>query len=124
MITFDGWRVPRDFHNDGCTCAPDRLFGIDLLPACEMHDFQCRHLVHDRYMTVQQADWIFRRHLIALGLPPLVARLYWIAVKLARPWRQDRAPLPLRWQPYAQRTVTDEAMLDQLVRRSATEVST
>lgn len=121
MIRFDGWSVPPDFRNDGCTCAPDRWFGIDLRPACEMHDFHARHLVHDRYMTVQQADWIFRRHLIALGLPPLVARLYWLAVKLARPWRRDRAPLLLRWLAYAQRDVNPEQRQDEIVRRTATE---
>lgn len=103
MIKFDGWRVPPDFHNDGCTCAPDRLFGIDLRPACEMHDFQSRYLVRDRYMTVQMADWIFRRHLIALGLPAIVARMYWLAVKIVRPWRHDRAALPEKWVAYATR---------------------
>lgn len=102
-IEFDGWRVPPDFHNDGCTWAPDKWLGLYLRPACEMHDFQSRHLVHDGYLTVQQADWIFRRHLIALGLNPFVARLYWIAVKLARPWRKDRAPLPDRWKAFATR---------------------
>lgn len=107
MITFDGWRVPPEFRNDGCTFAPDWA-GVNLYPACNMHDFQCRHLVHDRYMTVQQADWIFRRHLIALGCPPLIARAYWLAVKVMRPFRDDRAPLPSRWQLYAQRAPLPE----------------
>lgn len=102
-IEFDGWRLPPDFRNDGCTCAPDTVFGVDLLPACEMHDFHSRHLVNDGYMTVQEADWIFRRHLISLGCPPLVARIYWFAVKIVRPFRNDRAPLPDKWRAYAYR---------------------
>lgn len=111
MIEFDGWRVPPDFRNDGCTCAPDQWppkpfnTRVDLRPACEMHDFHARYLVHDRYMTVQQADWIFRRHLIHLGCPPIIARLYWVAVKVMRPWRTDRAKLPARWADYAHRRV-------------------
>lgn len=100
---FDGWRIPPDFRSDGCTLAPDRLFGIDLRPACRMHDFHRVYLVHDRYMTVQQADWIFRRHLIALGCPPIIARLYWLAVKIARPWFMAGKPLPDRWAEYAHR---------------------
>lgn len=31
-------RVPPDFLSDGCSCAPDRLFGVDLTPACRLHD--------------------------------------------------------------------------------------
>lgn len=106
MIEFDGWRVPPDFNNDGCTFAPDWV-RVNLYPACNMHDFQCRHLVYEGILTVQEADWIFRRHLIHLGCPKLVARLYWIAVKLMRPFREDRAPLPFKWKLYASRQMQE-----------------
>lgn len=32
-------RVPPLFRDDGCSRAPDRLFGASLTPACRVHDF-------------------------------------------------------------------------------------
>ena len=101
MIIFEGWRVPNGFSSDGCTFAPDTLFGVNLKPACVLHDFARRHLVHYRALTVSEADALFRRHLKALGAPSWLATLYWFAVKITRPWFQKTQPIPTStWLPY------------------------
>lgn len=99
MIEFEGWRVPPGFRSDGCTFAPDSWFGRDLKPACVLHDFLRRHGV----IPVPEADKLFRRHLIALGAPAWLARIYWLVVKLTRPWFSAVRPLPGNWAEYGYR---------------------
>ncbi len=92
-ITFMGWRVPPGFVSDGCTLAPD--FGWS--NACVMHDFMRRHAV----VSTREADSIFRRHMVALGAPRLVAFLYWLMVRVTGPFFGATKPLPAGWAEYA-----------------------
>lgn len=105
MITFEGWSVPVDFDSDGCTFAPDTWFGVNLKPACVMHDFQRKHVVYYGALTVQEADKLFKRHLRALGAPRLLSHLYWLAVKLARSKFSTTKPMPTTaWNQYLKRS--------------------
>lgn len=104
MNIFHGWVVPEGFVSDGCTCAPDELFGVDLRPACEWHDWARRHLVHYGVMTVQEADKLFKAYLIRLGLPRWCAHLYWLGVKIGRPWFSRTYPVPRpEWLRYVRK---------------------
>jgi len=104
QIIFRGWAVPGGFESDGCTWAPDRLFGVDLRPACVWHDWARRHLVHYRRMTVGEADKLFRDYLVQLGAPKWLARVYWFGVKFMRPWFRATRPLPTdNWRRYLSR---------------------
>lgn len=101
MIEFEGWRVPPGFVSDGCTCAPDAWRGRPLTDACVLHDFLRRHGI----VPTSEADKILRRHLLKLGAPAWLARLYWLSVKLMR-WRFTfTAPLPPAWSGYGHRHV-------------------
>lgn len=91
-----GWRVPDNFRSDGCTFAPDRWFGKDLTPACRLHDFL---RLYD-LVPVEEADRIFYHKLLELGAPRLLARIYWVGVKLLRPFREKPQKLPLWWEQY------------------------
>lgn len=105
MIEFEGWRVPPGFSSDGCTLSPDRPFGINLRPACILHDFARRHLVHYSQMTISEADAMFRRHLKALGAPSWLATLYWFGVKVIRPWFRATQPVPTSaWLEYLKKS--------------------
>lgn len=96
-----GWCPPPDYYNDGCTMAPDSLFGIDLRPACTLHDWLRRHVVHYGGISVRAADAVFRSHLKALGLPSWAATVYWLMVKLFRPWFRRTYPIDRpEWFPY------------------------
>ena len=96
IVVFNGWRVPPGFKSDGCTWAPDEWFGTDLKPACILHDFLRRYAL----VTVQDADRIFHRYLIALGAPRWLARFYWFVVKITR-WRfKHTEKLPYDWSEY------------------------
>lgn len=108
-ISIDGWRVPPGFKSDGCTCAPDRLLGVDLRAACIWHDWARRHLVHYDALTVQQADALFHRLLIELFkrqdllnvATRAIARLYWFGNKLLRARFTATRSLPVpMWRIY------------------------
>lgn len=108
-ISIDGWRVPPGFNSDGCTCAPDRLFGVDLRAACLWHDWARRHLVHYGALTVQEADALFHRFLVELfertdelnRITRAIARLYWFGNKLLRVRFKGTLPIPYEnWRPY------------------------
>lgn len=96
MIEFNGWKVPAAFVSDGCTFVPDSWFGKDLTNACALHDFL---RVYD-LCPIEQADREFHSFLLFLGAPKLLARVYWIGVKLLRPFREDIKPLPTIWEKY------------------------
>lgn len=76
----EGRRPPRSFASDGCTCAPDFLFGCDLRAACLFHDwaYLCGGDERDR----QRADQAFYRNLIRCGLSPTAAGVYYRRVRL------------------------------------------
>ena len=75
--------VPADFPSDGCTLAPDRLFGYDFTDACRLHDYMRRSGLY----SVKDADRLFHRYLKeVVGAPRWLARLYWFAVKITRPF--------------------------------------
>lgn len=92
----ENYPVPEDFQSDGCTCAPDGLFGHDYRPACRVHDFLRAYAV----VSVRDADRYFHRALLDCGAPRWVARLYWFWVKLARPWFARTRELPEAWDDY------------------------
>lgn len=103
-ITWNGWTVPVGFWSDGCTMAPDRLFGTNLRTACIWHDWARRHLVHYGLMAVSEADREFRLFLIHLGAPKCLAWLYWLGSFLLRPFMSGTQPIPTPgWERYLQR---------------------
>lgn len=109
VISIDGWKVPPEFRSDGCTCAPDRLFGVDLRPACIWHDWARRHLVHHGMMTVKMADARLHRFLVELlsrtgqlnAVTRMIARLYWLVAKVLRSRFRATQTVPTRaWDSY------------------------
>lgn len=109
MISIDGWKVPPGFRSDGCTCAPDRLLGVNLRPACIWHDWARRHLVHHGKMTVQMADARLHRFLVELlsragklnAMTRMIARVYWLVSKVLRSRFHATQPVPSRaWVSY------------------------
>lgn len=114
-VLFRGFAVPKEFRSDGCTWAPDRLFGVDLTPACRLHDFLLTYeIVPDR-----DANNIFRDHLKSLGerwipktsftrkfrrqLWAIPVQVYYLIVRLwwLQPFGHRRRPLPAQWRDYA-----------------------
>lgn len=77
---------PRDFGCDGCSFSPDRLFGIELWPACVVHDYHYRAKIYFRRF----ADTCFYYNLLLVcrqqGAPAWLARclawLYWGRVRI------------------------------------------
>lgn len=66
---------PADFQFDGCSCAPDHIAGIDLRPACMLHDWayarlRFRHHETGRRMERERAvaDARFLANLVRCGL--------------------------------------------------------
>ena len=94
VISFEGWRVPIGYQSDGCTCAPDKVLGINISECCIWHDWARHHLVHYKRMTPQEADAHFRRFLKKKGAPSWVATIYWVAVKLFRRRFNKTYPIP------------------------------
>jgi len=95
-ITVGRWTIPKGFVSDRCTWAPDRWFGIDLSPACILHDFLRRYAI----VSVREADRELHAQLLALGAPRWLARFYWFAVKVTRPWFRRTQTLPWAWRSY------------------------
>ena len=101
-VEFRGWRVPDEFRSDGCTL-PFFLFFLSPLltpykDACRLHDWCRRHLVHYRIMTVQDADDLFRLHMIHLGAWGWFARAAWAFVSVTRRFYRRTQPVPdLGW---------------------------
>lgn len=89
-IVFEGWQVPPAFPSDRCTDAPDHWNHHDLRPACALHDFQRRYGL----VPVDDADRRLKRFLMYLGAPHWLAQLYYIGVKLMRPWFMKTEPFP------------------------------
>ena len=78
--------VPPEFVDDGCSSAPDDLFGADLQPACRVHDWRYCTRAHGPGELDQdyrrQADAELARNtraLLPLGLG-WIGWLYWRAV--------------------------------------------
>jgi len=95
-VTIGRWTIPEGFVSDGCTWAPDRWFGVDLSPACLLHDFLRRYAI----VTVREADRELHAQLIELGAPRWLARFYWFVVKITRPWFRRTEALPRKWRAY------------------------
>ena len=79
-------QMPKGFVDDGCSAAPDRIFGRDLRPACRVHDyFYCT-----RAWPAGQMDQAHRERadtLLGAGVRSLLPRglgwlgwLYWCSV--------------------------------------------
>lgn len=46
--------IPRGFVDDGCTAAPDLLFGVDLAWACRIHDWcACTRAHPEGFLTLE-----------------------------------------------------------------------
>jgi len=105
MITFEGYRIPDGFarSSDGCTWGPDKLFGIQMKPACIYHDFLRRYGI----VGVKEADRLFHRFLIHLGVHRAIARFYWFVVKITRWYFKKVQPLPREWEGYRHRHTED-----------------
>lgn len=116
QIEWDGWRVPPKFASDGCSVPfflrPALAIVYALLAmkesryvaACIWHDWARRHLVHYGLMTVQEADWAMRNYLRALGMKKWLAQVFWLGVKIMRPWFRKTRPIPYNsWKPFLQR---------------------
>ena len=104
IVMFDNWIVPAAFQSDGCTIPFGlRTFAKWILdsdkatPACRLHDFLRRHAVWHG-LPVSTADAIFRRALKYYGLKSWQATLYWLFVKLTRPWFSATYKMPPEWQ--------------------------
>jgi hypothetical protein len=86
---------PPGFNSDGCT-VPRFLRGLyaRYTKACRWHDWARRHLVHHKVMTVEEADWEWRRYmkdtaatrgkLYRNTIGRLLPQLAWVFVKLSR----------------------------------------
>lgn len=77
--------VPDAFVDDGCSAAPDRLFRVNLRPACRVHDWLYCTRAHpaghlDQAHRTRADQWLGRwvRALLPLGLG-WVGWLYWRA---------------------------------------------
>lgn len=99
-ITFEGWTVPKGFLTDGCTCSPDKPLGYDIRECCILHDWLRRHVVHYGHITVSEADKVFRRFMKAKGVPSWLATIYWLGVKIMRPFWSRTAPVKPGWFRY------------------------
>lgn len=83
-------QIPREFVDDGCSWAPDRLFGVDLSWACRLHDaLYCTRAHTEGALTShwrRLVDTLLRalvdEALLGHPLRPLVARTYFAAVRL------------------------------------------
>lgn len=80
MIIFEGFSCRSDYSS-GCSFAPDKLLGIDLKPACVLHDYLRLY----GNMSTKKVDSIFYRHLLYLGAPKWLAFIYWLGVRIASP---------------------------------------
>ena len=76
----NGHKVPGHFEFDGCTCAPDKPFGIDIRAACCVHDWEYEQGGSERDRAV--ADRRFYRNMRRLGLGRFTAGVYYRRVRL------------------------------------------
>ena len=72
--------IPDDFECDGCTMAPDIIFGVDLRVACRIHDY--RYSQAENRGHRQKADREFYWNIIKAGGSHRLAFTYWVAVRM------------------------------------------
>ena len=79
------YKAGRDWSTDGCSSAPDRVFGINLLECCAEHDFYYRN---DVGVSRFKADNILRKCIAQkvkekLGIKSwILATLYFTGVRI------------------------------------------
>jgi hypothetical protein len=85
-----GPKPPVWFVGDGCTFAPDRLFGHELTEACRYHDWAYRC---DVPLSRWKADWYLFKNLRECGCHRRWAWYYWGAVRIfgRRFWNRKRS---------------------------------
>lgn len=85
-----GPKPPEGYRCDGCSSSPDRLFGVDIWPACVIHDYHYREgVIGGTWHARRAADRILRANIRdqfnRAGKPRrgrLVARLYYGRVRI------------------------------------------
>lgn len=97
-----GWTVPAGFVSDGCTF-PGPLHHIRRLMRADKYAEGC--ILHDwlrRYglCRISQADRLLREYIGDVAGDPWMADIYYLAVKLARPWFSKSVPLPPQWEKF------------------------
>lgn len=84
FIRLDEATKRTDGKKDYCSVAPDVWFGVDISPACQIHDLAYANL---EVTTRKQADQKLRDHIILLGRGDLrlkiVAWVYYFGVRIA-----------------------------------------
>jgi hypothetical protein len=78
---------PEDFVADGCSCAPDKIFGYDISECCVGHDFDyCSRCHPEGHMTKKwrkAADKKLRKRIAAV-LPRVLDWIRWIYYRFVR----------------------------------------
>lgn len=76
----EGPAPPDDYVGNGCTCAPNRIGGADLRPACHFHDFAYESGGDEADRLL--ADATFYRNLLRCGVSRSWANVYYRRVRL------------------------------------------
>jgi len=77
---------------------------VDLTDACILHDFLRLYAI----VTPNEADRVFRRHLIHIGAPRYMAWFYWYGLRHTRKYFTRTEELPVQWEDYAKKVESDE----------------
>lgn len=76
----EGEPPPDDYVGNGCTCAPNRIGGADLRPACHFHDYAYDQGGDEADRLL--ADATFYRNLLRCGVTQAWANVYYRRVRL------------------------------------------
>lgn len=79
-MKLEGYQPPRWFTGTGCTCAPNTWRGVDLRPACRVHDWE--YLLEGGERERLAADRHLRRNLRLLGAPWWLAWSFYVGVRV------------------------------------------
>lgn len=80
LRAMEGALPPDEYVGNGCTCAPNRIGGADLRPACHVHDFAYDSGGDEGDRLY--ADSAFFRNLLRCGLDRRWANIYYRRVRL------------------------------------------
>lgn len=79
-----GPRPPENFRCNGCTMSPDKVFGVDLSPACYWHDYA--YMLGGGENMRLLSDRLFFHNLRSCGAGYFVSMAYYLAVRVVGHW--------------------------------------